>query len=121
MSGRRSGDSESPPFERLEERNPVDTGAFHGHRLDVVFFEPGGNRVQVGSVIATGAHQLGVLVARHADHDFVRAEVYSGGVRVDPAHRRERPGFRQTDVGLAEFAHRVTPGLDWAGPAASVE
>jgi len=73
-------------FERLEERNPVDTGAFHGHCLDVMFFEPGGDGLQVGGVIAEGAHQLGALVARHADHDLVSSEVHSGGVRVDLAH-----------------------------------
>ncbi len=91
-------------YERLEERNPVDAGAVHCHRLNVMFFEPGGDGLQVGGIIAEEAHRLGAFVVRHADHDLVCAEVHSGGVRVVPAHRGKRTRRAQAGIGLAEFA-----------------
>jgi len=64
-------------------------------------FEPGGDGLQVSSVIAKGAHQLGALVTRH----LVCAEVHPGGVRVDPAHRSKGTPLAQGGIKLAEFAH----------------
>ena len=66
-------------FQGLEERDPVDAGAFHGDCLDVVFFQPGGDCLQVGGVDAEGAHQLGVRFSRYADQDFAGADVHAGG------------------------------------------
>jgi hypothetical protein len=96
---------DAAPLQNLEQGNPGDTGGFHGNRLDVMFFEPGGDGLQVGGVIAEGTHQLGAFVARHADHDLMRAEVDSGGMRVDPAHRGKETRLAQAGIGLAEFAH----------------
>jgi len=73
-------------FEHLEQRNPVDAGEFHGDGLDVMFFEPDGDGLQVGSVIPEGTHQLGVLIAQHTDHDLMCANVHASGARVDLAH-----------------------------------
>ena len=108
-------------FERLEERNPVDAGGFRGHGLDVMCFEPGGDGLQVSSVIAKGAHQLGALVTRHADHDLVCAEVHPGGVRVDPAHRSKGTPLAQGGISWLSLLIGVPPGRNQAGPAASVE
>ena len=108
-------------FDHLEERYPIDTHAFYRHRPDVVSLELGGDIPQVGGVIAKGAHQLDVLVTGNADHDFVRTDVHSRGMWIDPAHRSKEARFGQAGVGLAEFAHRLPPAIDWAGLAASVE
>jgi len=92
------------------------TGGFHGDSLNVVFFEPGGDGLQVGDLIAEGAHQLGALVARHSDHDLECVDVHSGAVQVDPAHRGKRPRLAHAGIGSAEFAHWGTSWKELGRP-----
>jgi hypothetical protein len=105
-SGADEATLEAACFQYLEQRNPVDAGGFHRHRFDAVLPQPVGQGVQVSGVSAEGAHELGVVRPRHADHDLVRTYVYASGVEVHPRQSFKWAAFRaRMSMTFAELAH----------------
>jgi len=92
-SGSNQATLEAIGFEGFEERNPVHPSGLHRHTLDAMPQEPLSNVVQVGSIGAKGAHDLGVVWPWDTHHDFMRPDVQPGGVGLDTNQTVEGANF----------------------------
>jgi len=70
-------------FEDLVERDPVDPGRLHGHRLDPTRLEPVGQREELVREALELAHRLLVPIVGHRDPVALASDVDAGGVEVD--------------------------------------
>ncbi len=67
----------------IEQGDPIDLRRLHDDSLDVIFDRPVGDGMEVGSVIAEGAHYLDLVGAGNADVDLLDADVDVGSAGVD--------------------------------------
>ena len=95
-------DLEPLGLEQLVQRDPVDAGRFHGHRVDLVLAQEGDDGLQAVGVGGELPDQAGVGFGGEADADPVgaRADVDAGGVRVQHGQGLDVGGLLLTE-GLA--------------------
>jgi hypothetical protein len=83
-------------FEVFKDGDPVDAGAFHGDRSDLVFLQPVPDGVQVSSVSSKQTDDFGVgLLAWDTDPDFMRTNIHASSMGLDAADTSE--GLRVGD------------------------
>jgi len=74
---------ETAVFQDLVERDPVDSGRFHGHGFDSTLQQPVRQPVQVGGEGAELAHRLRVALGRDRYEMAVLSAVNPGRVGLD--------------------------------------
>ena len=70
-------------FQYVIERNPIDSGGFHGHCGDATTHQPFGHLLQIRREGRENAHGILIPVRRHGDEDFPRADVDSRCIRLE--------------------------------------
>src|SRR5689334_4653658 len=70
-------------FEDLINRQPVDAGRFHRHRINPTNLEPVGQRVEIGRESGEGANRTAVTIGGHTGVDLVGADIEAGCVGMD--------------------------------------
>jgi hypothetical protein len=76
-------DLQAPPLQDLKERDPIDAGGLHDHRVDALFEEPIGQAVQVTGKGAKLAHRGLGAIGREGHPMEIGPDVDAGGVEVD--------------------------------------
>src|ERR1700722_7213057 len=69
-------------FEDVVERNPVDSGGFHGHRGDTTTQQPFGHLLQVRRKGGENSYRVLVAVGWHGNKNFPRADVDACRIRL---------------------------------------
>jgi hypothetical protein len=94
-----------PRFQQFKQRDLVDPGGLHCHRVDPVLNQPIRQGVQVRGESAKTAHRFLISVRRYGDPDFPAADVYPGGVGMNDAqHVRIGLGFINSSLTFTTFA-----------------
>ena len=83
----------TPGCQGLKQREPIDPGGFHRHRLDATVHDPVCQGVQSSGLGPKGAPPLVVVAVGPAGPDLMRTNVPPSGVAVDLAHSCARAGF----------------------------
>jgi hypothetical protein len=69
-------------FEDVVERNPVDSGGFHGHCGDTATHQPLGHLLQVGRKCWENSYRVFIAVSRHGNKDLPCADVDTCRIRL---------------------------------------
>jgi hypothetical protein len=77
-------------FQNFEERDPVDTGAFHGDGHNAVLIEPVSDGMQINGIGAKRANDLGIVFGWDTAPDFVGADIDTGSMRLNTVHTAKR-------------------------------
>ena len=83
---------EAALIEDLVERDPVDAGRLHRHRLDPALLEPVGQAMQVGGEGPEGPHRLGIAAGTDRCHVQGGADVNGGRMGMDRGNVPRRAG-----------------------------
>lgn len=87
MAGIDQKDPDATGFQQFKQRNPVNPGGFHGHRVYPVLHQPIRQGLQVWGEGAKTAHRVLSPIRRDGGPDFPAANVYPGGVGMHDAQR----------------------------------
>src|ERR1019366_2073452 len=80
-------------FQYIVERNPIDSGGFHGHRSDATTHQPSGHLLQIRSERWENADRILIPVRRYGDEDFPCTDVDTGGIRLQKGTVVQRHPF----------------------------